>query len=247
MLPSTFEDYLEAVLTVTEDNGRPATLKEIAAALGTRTEIARANAVSLTGEGYLEQVSDDTVRLTAKGSEVASRVARKHRVLQCFLTEMLGVDEAAASKEACTLEHDISDETIERLSSYMDSAQSPPECIGRCRGGEACTLEHGISDDTIEQPSSSMDGTRSPPVHPGRCRAPGVCTLLDCKEGDTVRVAMIRRPRRNRRLLDLGIFPGETLKIRRKLQNESVVVRVKGCDIAISPEIAASILVESCP
>jgi DtxR family Mn-dependent transcriptional regulator len=211
MLPSAFEDYLEAILTITGDGGRAATLGEIAAALGNGTAAAEETVAALAEEGYLERVSGGAVRLTAEGSAVASRVARKHRVLQCFLTEMLGVDEAAANREACTLEHGISDETIDRLSSYMG-------------------------------------GTRCPPGHQRQCcREREACTLLDCKEGDTVRVALIRGPRRNRRLLDLGIFPGEVVQIRRKLQNKSVVVRVKECDIAISPEIAASILVESCP
>ncbi len=209
MIPSTFEDYLEAILTITESGGRAATLDEIAAALDTGKETAGTTVASLVEEGYLERADGEAVRLTGKGSLVASQVARKHRVLQCFLTEMLGVDEGAASREACTLEHGISDETIERLSSYMDGAQSPPGCMECCR----------VQD----------------------------CTLLDCKEGDTVRVAMMRGPRRHRRLLDLGIFPGEIVQIRRKLPNESVVVRVKGCDIAISPEIARSIVVESCP
>ena len=210
MLPSTFEDYLEAVLTITENGGPSATSREIAAALGAGKEVDEATIASLVEDGYLERVAGDAVRLTGKGSSVASGVARKHRVLQCFLTEMLGVDADAASREACTLEHGISDETIERLSSYMGATPSPPGRMGRCRGRDACTL-------------------------------------LDCKEGDTVRVAMIRGQRRNRRLLDLGVFPGEVVQIRRKLPNLSVVVRVKGCDIAISPEIARSILVESCP
>ncbi|ABN57711.1 MULTISPECIES: metal-dependent transcriptional regulator [Methanoculleus] len=210
MLPSTFEDYLEAILTITENGGQSATLDEITAALDTGKEAAGTTVAALVEEGYLERADGDAVRLTGKGASVASVVARKHRVLQCFLTEMLGVDEDAASREACTLEHGISDETIERLSSYMDGAQSPPGRMGRCRGHD-------------------------------------VCTLLDCKEGDTVRVAMMRGHRRHRRLLDLGIFPGEIVQIRRKLPNESVVVRVKGCDIAISPEIARSIVVESCP
>jgi len=209
MLPSTFEDYLEAILTITENGGESATLAEIAAALDTGKETAGTTVAALVEEGYLERTDGDAVRLTEKGLSVASVVARKHRVLQCFLTEMLGVDADAANKEACTLEHGISDETIDRLSSYMDGAQSPPGRMGRCHGRD--------------------------------------CTLLDCKEGDTVRVAMMRGPRRHRRLLDLGIFPGETVQIRRKLPNQSVVVRVKGCDIAISPEIAASIVVESCP
>ncbi|MCK9306380.1 metal-dependent transcriptional regulator [Methanoculleus sp. YWC-01] len=209
MLPSTLEDYLEAILTITENGERSATLDEIAAALDSGKEVAGTTIASLVEEGYLERTDGDAVRLTGKGLSVASQVARKHHVLQCFLTEMLGVDADAANKEACTLEHGISDETIDRLSSYMDGARSPPGRLGRCRGWD--------------------------------------CTLLDCKEGDTVRVAMMRGPRRHRRLLDLGIFPGEIVQIRRKLPNQSVVVRVKGCDIAISPEIARSIIVESCP
>ena len=210
MLPSTFEDYLEAILTITENGRQQATSQEMAAALDTGRAAVEATIASLVEEGYLERAPGDAVRLTGKGKTVASKVARKHRVLQCFLTEVLGIEEDAASREACTLEHGISDETIDRLSSYMDGAQPPPGRLGRCRGRDACTL-------------------------------------LDCKEGDTVRVAMLRGPRRNRRLLDLGIFPGEVVQIRRKLPNQSVVVRVKGCDIAISPEIATSIVVESCP
>ena len=116
MIPSTFEDYLEAILTITESGGRAATLDEIAAALDTGKETAGTTVASLVEEGYLERADGDAVRLTGKGSSVASQVARKHRVLQCFLTEMLGVDEDAASREACTLEHGISDETIDRLS-----------------------------------------------------------------------------------------------------------------------------------
>lgn len=210
MLPSTFEDYLEAILTITENGRQQATSQEIAAALGTGRAAVEATIASLVEEGYLERAPGDAVQLTGKGKTIASKVARKHRVLQCFLTEVLGIEEDAASREACTLEHGVSDETIDRLSSYMDGAQPSPGRLGRCRGWDACTL-------------------------------------LDCKEGDTVRVAMLRGPRRNRRLLDLGIFPGEVVQIRRKLPNQSVVVRVKGCDIAISPEIAASVIVESCP
>ncbi len=211
MLSSTFEDYLEAVFMITENGERSATLQEIATTLGTGEKDAGATALFLIGEGYLEQAEDGALQLTGKGKEIASEVARKHRILQCFLTEVLGIEEEAADREACTLEHGISGETIDRLSSYMDRGAPPGWRAGHHRWGR------------------------------------GAHTLLDCREGDTVRVAMIRRPGRNRRLLDLGIFPGEVVEIRRKLPNLSIVVRVKGCDVAISPEIAESVVVESCP
>ncbi len=209
MLPSMVEDYLEAILEIAENSGRPPTVEEIAAALKTGKETASSTIAALAREGYLEQVGD-AVRLTEKGAALASKVARKHTVLQCFLTEMLGIDTNSASREACTLEHGISDDTIERLSSYMSGTATAPSRMRRRRGQETVTL-------------------------------------LDCNEGDIARVALMRGPGGHRRLLDLGVFPGEIVEIRRKLPNNSVVVRVKGCDIAISPEIARSIFVESCP
>lgn len=209
MLPSMVEDYLEAILEIAENSGRPPTVEEIAAALKTGKETASSTIAALAREGYLEQVGD-AVRLTEKGAALASKVARKHTVLQCFLTEMLGIDTNSASREACTLEHGISDDTIERLSSYMSGTATMPGRMRRRRGQETVTL-------------------------------------LDCNEGDIARVALMRGPGGHRRLLDLGVFPGEIVEVRRKLPNNSVVVRVKGCDIAISPEIARSIFVESCP
>ena len=209
MLSSMVEDYLEAILEIAENSGRPPTVEEIAAALKTGKETASSTIAALAREGYLEQVGD-AVRLTEKGAALASKVARKHTVLQCFLTEMLGIDTNSASREACTLEHGISDDTIERLSSYMSGTATAPSRMRRRRGQETVTL-------------------------------------LDCNEGDIARVALMRGPGGHRRLLDLGVFPGEIVEVRRKLPNNSVVVRVKGCDIAISPEIARSIFVESCP
>ncbi len=203
------EDYLEAILNIVSLQNRPGRLAEIAEALRTDTATADRTVAVLAGEGYVVRCPGDAVDLTEQGRILAAKVARKHCVLQCFLTEMLGIDTDAASREACTLEHEVSDDTIDRLSSYMDQIQPAP----RHRWGN---VEH---------------------VRP----------LLDFAEGDVVEVAMIRRFGRNRRLMDLGVLPGERLQIRRRLHNRSIVIRVKGCDIAVSPEIAASILVERSP
>lgn len=149
------------------------------------------------------------ISLTGKGQEIAVRIDRRHRTLQCFLTEMLGMDPTLASDEACQLEHQVSDETISRLGTYMARPVGNPECHRRCNG-------------------------------PG----PGVRTLQSFDEGTILRVSTIRQWGHYTRLLDLGILPGEEISIRRRLNNGAVVVRVKGCDIALSPEIAASISVE---
>jgi DtxR family Mn-dependent transcriptional regulator len=48
---------------------------------------------------------------------------------------------------------------------------------------------------------------------------------------------------RGGRLADLGLIPGEHIIIRQKMA-DTLLIRVKDCDIAISPEIAHSVLVE---
>ncbi len=215
MDPYLREDYLEAILNARDEHGRQPVFADLAAAMDVDTAAIKKVLEELVREGYCNLESGDSVSLTPEGEDLAARVRRKHQVLECFFTEMLGMDVDSASQEACTLEHEISDETIGRLSSYL--TRRPGEGgAGRRRGmGRGCS---GI--------------------------AAAIPSVLDFEEGAQVKVMMIQRPGRNQRLADLGIVPGEDLTIQRKLRNNSVVVHVKGCDIALSPEIALSILVE---
>lgn len=52
--------------------------------------------------------------LTKAGKEVAENVNNKHTLIKNFLIS-IGVNHKTASKEACLIEHDISEETYERL------------------------------------------------------------------------------------------------------------------------------------
>ena len=51
-------------------------------------------------------------------------------------------------------------------------------------------------------------------------------------------------PGGGRRLIDLGIIPGEEIRIIRKLPGKSVLVSIKGSEVAISSEIAGRIVVD---
>ena len=93
MLPSAFEDYLEAILTIKGDGKRPVALQEIADALDTERTVVEDTLTSLIEEGYLEQAPGGAVRLTERGFTLASRVARKHfsartreeQLMQCLI------------------------------------------------------------------------------------------------------------------------------------------------------------------
>lgn len=199
------EDCLEAILARgPETSVSPG---DLAADLGVDEQAAAQAVASLVEKGLCR--SDDAgVTLTDEGGTVARRVARKHRVLATFFSEMLGMDSDSASREACTLEHEISDETIERLHTYIHRPVPPGK---RGRRGRWC--------------------------HPRP-------DLMDVAEDECVRVTGLRGPARHQRLMDLGILPGERICVKRKLGNSSLVVRVKGCEVAISPEIARMVFVE---
>jgi DtxR family transcriptional regulator, Mn-dependent transcriptional regulator len=223
MLPSMREDCLEAIQLFFETRSRFPTLPELAAALARPESEIRDLAGQLAASGDIDRSGDRLIALTEQGRAIGTCVLKKHETLQCFLSEMLGMDTSAASHEACTLEHTVSDETIDRLGEYLrrprSDAEGPgcvvPECPGKGAGGdpESCTQ----------------------------------FSILDFNEGDELVVRCILGQSCAKRLMDLGVVPGEHIRIRRKLANRSIVLQVKGCDVAISPEIAAAVSVERSP
>jgi len=159
-------------------------------------------------EGDLRILPDRTIMLTPLGKVTGGKIMRKHRILECFFSEMLGMAPETAAEEACTLEHNVSDEAIERLGRYI-----------RAPG---CAI-----------PRSVRRGKRWQ-----------VLTLLDAAEGDNLVVSCVRCRGPGMRLHDLGLFPGTVISVVRKIPGNGIVIRVKESDIALSQEIAVSILVE---
>ena len=207
------EDILEEILNSGTDE---VLLHALKLPHHTETEIEKA-LNTLVEHGFVHRGSK-TVRLTEKGAEKAAQVARKHAVLETFLTDVLGKQPEAASREACILEHNISSETIERLDNFRDQRKPEP-----------------VSPEKTEF-TNHNNLTRKNPIIP----------LSECPEGSLLHVSMIRCFAKHSRLIDLGVIPGELITLRRKLVNNAVVITVKGCDIALSPEVSANIMVERC-
>ncbi|MDO8873471.1 MAG: FeoA family protein [Methanoregula sp.] len=76
------------------------------------------------------------------------------------------------------------------------------------------------------------------------CQSPGMSEFSDEEE---VIIRCIHGRACARRLLDLGLVPDERATIKRKLSNGALVVQVKVCDVAVSPEITSAIGVERSP
>ena len=72
----------------------------------------------LRDENYIRIGDDGGISLTAEGMEIAYKIYERHELLSRALM-MLGVDEKTAVRDACRMEHVISDETFRAIKSYI--------------------------------------------------------------------------------------------------------------------------------
>lgn len=113
-LTEPVEDYLKAVYEV-EREGGAATTNDLAQRLGVAPASVTGMVRRLAVQGLLEHEPYRGVRLTAEGRRAALRTLRRHRVIESYLTTVLGYPWDGVHDEAERLEHAASDELIDRM------------------------------------------------------------------------------------------------------------------------------------
>jgi DtxR family Mn-dependent transcriptional regulator len=77
-------------------------------------------------EGYIRMEGRKEIRLTDKGLGIAETMARRHRLLERWLTDVLGLDWSRAHDEAHRLEHALSPVVEERLAAKLGMPSTCP-------------------------------------------------------------------------------------------------------------------------
>ncbi len=112
-LRSSGEDYLEAVLILKQRLGKVRAI-DVAKYLGfAKTSVSHALALLREG-GFLTRDPEGYLYLTETGQEAAERVYARHRFFARWLTEA-GIDPETAERDACRMEHAISEESFQKL------------------------------------------------------------------------------------------------------------------------------------
>lgn len=114
------EDYLEAILFIEEEKGIVKSV-DIATYLGVSKPSVNKALTILQEMGYVSKPNYSQVTITQEGRKKAKAVAQKHSALTRLLTDVLGVSEDVAEKDACKIEHDISEETTEKLIAFLQN------------------------------------------------------------------------------------------------------------------------------
>ena len=111
------EDYLEQILILLEEKGY-ARSTDIAESLGVTKPSVSVAMKKLRENGYISMEKGGLISLTDKGYPIARRTYDRHQTLTKFFVA-LGVDEAIARKDACKIEHDISEESFAAIRSSL--------------------------------------------------------------------------------------------------------------------------------
>lgn len=128
MATSTVEDYLKAILI--EEQQLPPDQLVTMGQIGTSLEVApgtvTAMVKTLEKGGLLTYEPYSGVRLTLGGRRMAMHVLRRHRLIELFLVEILGLDWSEVHEEAELLEHVMSDKLIERIDALLGHPRTDP-------------------------------------------------------------------------------------------------------------------------
>jgi DtxR family Mn-dependent transcriptional regulator len=124
-LTGPVEDYLKAIYDL-ERVGEPASTNDIADRLAISPASVSGMVRRLADQGLITHEPYRGVRLTGDGRRAALRTLRRHRILECYLTEVLGYPWDGVHAEAERLEHAASEELIERMAAALgDPVQDP--------------------------------------------------------------------------------------------------------------------------
>ena len=112
-LQESGEMYLETIYVLSKKSSTVRSI-DVCEQLGySKPSVSRAVGVLKQG-GFLTVETDGTLHLTDAGHEIAQKIYNRHNVLTELLVK-LGVDRQTAAEDACKMEHDISDRSIDAI------------------------------------------------------------------------------------------------------------------------------------
>jgi DtxR family Mn-dependent transcriptional regulator len=207
-------ETLKAVYRLTK-GGTDAHTGALADGLGVSPGTATATVKRLAERGLVDHRPYRGVVLTTAGRRVAVRAIRRHRIVERFLSDMLGYAWNEADRLAGTFEHDLPQEVEDRLFVALD---------------RPATCPHGF-------PIPEPDVVEIPDMPPLYALEPGdaaVVAVPGSTEADVVEF-----------LDKLGLRPGVRVEVREKHPFDGpMVLRVAGEDRTVSQKVANQIYVK---
>lgn len=117
-LTDTLENYLEAIFRLEEERGF-ARVRDISNSLSVAKSAVTTALQSLSEKGLVDYEPYEPVTLSEEGRRRAERIVLRHRVIEDFLRNVLGLEAERADSMACGMEHAIDRDALERLVCFL--------------------------------------------------------------------------------------------------------------------------------
>ncbi len=183
MLTTAVQDYLKTIHRL-GGAGKMVSPAEIAEALEVRAPSVTGMLKRLGECGYIEYEPGTGARLSKTGLAEARRVIRRHRLVETFLTQVLGLDWSEVDDEADALEHAISPRLEAAIAAYLEEPLEDPH------GHLIPTSDGEMQDRHLQRLSEFRDGQTA-----------------------IIREVQDDNPARLRHWRDLGLIPGAVVLI----------------------------------
>jgi DtxR family Mn-dependent transcriptional regulator len=245
-LSASLEDYLETIFHVVAEK-QAARAKDIAKRLNVNNSSVTGALRSLSEKGYINYAPYDLITLTAKGTELARDVVRRHEALQDFFTKILQIPPDEAEDAACKMEHAISPNILNRLIQFVEFVDICP------RGGEDwirgfgrhCERsEVGGCESCLSNCVSELQEKKELIQDPAKALVP----LSRMKPGDKAVLSILAgRASALRHLNEIEAGPGNVVEIEAADQeSENLTIKIKGYHLILRIEDAEKIMVLPC-
>lgn len=223
------EEYLEAIFKCNE-RGDVAKTTELAETLNVSPPSVTEMLKKLATGGFIEYEPYKGAILTGKGMALAQRVVRKHRLLECFLQNILGMRREKVHDEACKLEHGLSNEASSALCKVLNA---PTTCSDDGRPIPPCLLDVANCERCVDQRENDKGGSVL------------VTQLSNLKPDEEGVVAFLKSGRKaSQRLLDMGLTRGTCVRVINAAPfHGPMELEVRGTRLAVGRGLAAQVFV----
>jgi Mn-dependent DtxR family transcriptional regulator len=113
------EDYLERILMLQNELGNVRAI-DIANSMNYSKPSVSVALKKLKANNLIEINNEGNITLTLEGRKKALEVYERHTIITKFLLH-IGVNKDVALKDACKIEHDLSDETFNKLKEFCNT------------------------------------------------------------------------------------------------------------------------------
>lgn len=119
------QDYLKALYALAPGDGSVAT-SQLARRLGVSPPSVTNMLARLASERLVSHTPRGGARLTAEGRRQAIGMVRRHRIIECFLVQVLELDWSEVHDDAEVLEHHISDRVLAAMDRLIGHPSEDP-------------------------------------------------------------------------------------------------------------------------